>query len=763
MRSIESLRRLAQCIAFGVLVGYVILAPITALIVAPEKVLLSLIILGANAAGVGLLFFGGSNAAATRIANGVALIAGPAVFLYIFQGHPWQLDMHMTFFAALALTAVLCDWRAILAGAAATAVHHLGFNMLFPAMVFPGGADFFRVALHAVVVVAETAALIWLAEKLASTLNVADDRADEAREQMHRIQKMTEEQLEAEKKRAELERQHLEAQKEADRKRLEAEKRAERERLQAEQRAMKEKAAQEERERQLREEAAERRLKAKEEQRRIEEAERERRREQEERARKEKEEMEARLREEREAAAQRRREAEDLARREKEEAEARERQLREEAAERERQAKEREREREMKAAEERAEAEARLQEERLEAERKAMTEREEAAERQRREREEAAARTEAERRAMIRELSESIGEVMRAARDGDFSKTVDASFSDEELNELAENLNAFIGTVSDGLHETNVVLKAMRNSDLTKRIEGEYKGAFADLKEGVNFSADGLADVVTSIKRTSSAVGESLGDLSHSVESLSSQTSTQAATLEETSAALDSFAQSVEQTAKRAGELRQNSLDMQSGAETGGEVMSRATDAIDRVAASSKKVHEIIGVIESIAFQTNLLALNASVEAARAGDAGKGFAVVADEVRNLAQSTATASKEIRGLIDVSSDEIHQGVELVGEAAKGLAAIVEQVMGSAALIDEISGASEGQTMTLREINQAMRDLDRLTQNNNRLVEGNTDAIDRTRGQFTELVGQVDRFRITQDKSGKTKEPVRTWAA
>lgn len=752
MRSIDSVRKTAQRIAIGVLIGYLVVVPASAVIMAPQKLLLAFAILAASAGGTFLLYLSGPNTAATRAATGVALISGPAVMLYVFEAHPWQLDMHMAFFAALALSALLCDWRAILAGAAVTAVHHLGFNMLLPSVVFPGGSDFARVVLHAVIVVIESSALIWLAEKLARTLDLADEKVAEAQAQMQRAEKLAEEQIEAERERAEAERERAKAEEQAQRERFEAAQRAERERHEAEQRALKERAALEAKEREMREAEAERKRQEAEKRRREEEAERERRRLEQERALEEQRRREEEERLEREAAAERRRREEEKARRERQEAQERERQLKAEAAERERLARERQLEAEAKAERERAEAEKRLQEERLAAERAAMKEREEVARRQQQEREEAAARQEAERKAMISSLNESIGEVMRAARSGDFSKRVDISFSDDELNELADNLNAFLETIRGGLSETITVLRAIQNSDLTKRVEGEFAGAFKELKDGVNVSAEGLVEVITGIRQLSDRVGVSFDELVQSVDTLSSQTSTQAATLEETSASLDSFAGAIEETAKRANTMEANARDMQKNAEAGGEVMVRATEAIDRVASSSKRVTEIIGVIENIAFQTNLLALNASVEAARAGEAGKGFAVVASEVRNLAQSTAKASQEISGLIDTSHNEIEEGVKLVGEAARGLSTIVEQVISSVGLIDEISQATQSQSMTLREINAAMRDLDRLTQANNSLVESNTAAIDASREEFARLERALSRFNIGAQAAG-----------
>lgn len=562
-----------------------------------------------------------------------------------------------------------------------------------------------------------------------------------------KAEKLNRDMLAAQEEKLEAERREREA---AEQRRI-AEARAEEERREAEEKAREEREAAAERERQLKEEAARREMEARERQREAEAEALRQRAEEEARLLREKAEAEEQARQEREAAAERQRQEDERRRQEKLAAEERERQLREEAAERERIAREKQREAEAEALRQKAEEEKRRMQERADAEARAMQEREAAAERERQQREEAQQRLEEERRAMIQKLGSSIGEVVRAAQAGDFTKSVDTDFEDEELNELAANLNKLVGTVKGGLEETITVLRALQDSDLTKRVEGDYEGAFAALRDGVNFSADGLKNVLMNLRDTSGRVGKSLSELMESVDELSSQTSTQAATLEETSASLQSFTTTVEETARRTAEMREGARATQSRAEEGGRVMAEANEAMDRVAKSSKKVTEITSVIESIAFQTNLLALNASVEAARAGEAGKGFAVVAAEVRNLAQSTANASKEIGMLIGQSNEEIRSGVTLVGRAAEDLKAIVEEVSQNVSLIDEVSQATDSQHLTLREINAAMSDLDRLTQGNNGLVDRNNHAISDAKNAFDHLDGLVAAFRLEGEVS------------
>ena len=584
---------------------------------------------------------------------------------------------------------------------------------------------------------------------MARALEVFRENAIKAEKLNNDMLKTQKEMIAQQEEKMELERK----QRQADEERRAAEARAEKERLEAEEKARQERAAAEERERQLREDAAQKEMKARERQREAEAKALRERAEEEKRLMEEKAAAEEAARLEREAAAEERRLEEEKRRQEKLEAEERERQLREEAAERERIAEKKRQEAEAEAMRKEADAEKRRLEEQAAAEEQARQEREAAAERERQREIEAQQRLEDERRAMIQSLASSIGEVVLAARAGDFSKHVAADFDDPELNDLAENLNQLVGTVKGGLEETVTVLRALKDSDLTQRVDGDFEGSFADLRDGVNFAADGLANVLMNLRSTSTRVGSTLSELLGGVDQLSSQTSTQAATLEETSAALQSFTATVEQTSQRTTEMRDNARATQTKAEAGGHVMTEATEAMDRVATSSKKVTEITSVIESIAFQTNLLALNASVEAARAGEAGKGFAVVAAEVRSLAQSTANASKEISTLISEANDQIKGGVDLVSRAADDLKLIVDEVAENVELIDDVSQATQSQTLTLREINLAMSDLDRLTQGNNTLVDSNNHSIGQAKLEFDQLDNLVAGFRISGDVSSR----------
>jgi methyl-accepting chemotaxis protein len=351
------------------------------------------------------------------------------------------------------------------------------------------------------------------------------------------------------------------------------------------------------------------------------------------------------------------------------------------------------------------------------------------------------------RAAMMAELQAAFGQVVDAAVAGDFSRRVDAKFPDAELNALASSVNNLVDTVERGLVETGQVLSALADTDLTKRMEGDYAGAFARLKHDTNAVADKLSEIVGQLKNTSRGLKTATGEILSGANDLSERTTKQAATIEETSAAMEQLAATVMQNAERAREASEVSNNVTRTAEEGGQVMGQATEAMERITASSAKISNIIGLIDDIAFQTNLLALNASVEAARAGDAGKGFAVVAVEVRRLAQSAASASSEVKVLIDQSGAEVRTGSKLVADAAARLESMVEAARSSNVLMDGIARESREQASAIEEVTTAVRQLDEMTQHNAALVEETNAAIEQTEAQAQELDRVVDIFTVS----------------
>jgi methyl-accepting chemotaxis protein len=355
-------------------------------------------------------------------------------------------------------------------------------------------------------------------------------------------------------------------------------------------------------------------------------------------------------------------------------------------------------------------------------------------------------RRQAERAQMMQALQRAFGEVVDAAVNGDFSHRVTAEFPDAELNSLARSVNNLVETVERGLNETGDVLSALAHTDLTHRMTGDYEGAFGRLRDDTNGVCETLADVVHSLKRTSRTLKTATSEMLSGANDLSERTTRQAATIEETSAAMETLANTVHENARRAETASTKARAVSQTATDGGAVMDRATDAMARITQSSGKISNIIGLIDDIAFQTNLLALNASVEAARAGEAGKGFAVVAVEVRRLAQSAAQASAEVKGLIEQSGAEVSGGSKLVAEAASKLVDMLEAARESSALIESIAGANREQAASIEEVTAAVRQLDEMTQHNAALVEQTNAAIEQTEAEAAKLDEVVGIFRV-----------------
>lgn len=355
-----------------------------------------------------------------------------------------------------------------------------------------------------------------------------------------------------------------------------------------------------------------------------------------------------------------------------------------------------------------------------------------------------------ERAAAMAELVRGLGTVVDAAIKGDFSHRIEVQLNDDDLRGVASGVNNLVETVDRGLTETGTVLAALARTDLTLYVEGEYEGAFAKLKSDTNEVVDNLTRVVGQLRQTSGALKTATGEILSGANDLAERTTKQAASIEETSAAMEQLATTVAENSKRADSANAKAQIVSNTAEEAGHVMRKSNEAMERISSSSSKISNIIGMIDDIAFQTNLLALNASVEAARAGDAGKGFAVVAVEVRRLAQSAASASSDVKVLIEQSAGEVSSGSKLVAEATQKLVLMLEGVKESAALMSGVSEAGREQSSAIAEVTTAVRQMDEMTQHNAALVEETNAAIEQTEGQANELDRIVSIFTVREQR-------------
>jgi methyl-accepting chemotaxis protein len=289
-------------------------------------------------------------------------------------------------------------------------------------------------------------------------------------------------------------------------------------------------------------------------------------------------------------------------------------------------------------------------------------------------------------------------------------------------------------------------LERLAAGDLTARLQQPFPAEFEALRSDFNAALERLQEAVRAVVGSTDGIRSGTGEISEATDALSRRTEQQAASLEETAAALDQVTATVRKTAEGAKQARDVVARTRSDAERSGAVVAEAVAAMGGIEGSSRRIANIIGVIDEIAFQTNLLALNAGVEAARAGDAGRGFAVVASEVRALAQRSADAAKEIKALISASGQQVEAGVKLVGETGEALARIMAQVVEAAGLVSEIAASAQEQATGLAEVNTAVNSMDQATQQNAAMVEESTAASRTLAGEAEELARLAARFRV-----------------
>ena len=306
-------------------------------------------------------------------------------------------------------------------------------------------------------------------------------------------------------------------------------------------------------------------------------------------------------------------------------------------------------------------------------------------------------------------------------------------------------------TITQPIARAAEVAKTIAGGDLTGRFEAEGRDEAAELLRALRAMNDSLARIVGEVRASAETVSTGALQIAQGSADLSQRTESQAANLEETAATMEQLTSAVQHNADTARQASQLAGGARQSAAQGGEKVSQVVTTMQDIAASSRKIADIIGVIDGIAFQTNILALNAAVEAARAGEQGRGFAVVASEVRTLAQRSAAAAKEIKDLIGASVQRVEAGTRLVDEAGSSVGDIVHQVQRVADLINEITTASVEQASGIGQVGEAVMQLDQATQQNAALVEESTAAAESLTAQASKLVDEVRVFRLTESFS------------
>ncbi len=287
----------------------------------------------------------------------------------------------------------------------------------------------------------------------------------------------------------------------------------------------------------------------------------------------------------------------------------------------------------------------------------------------------------------------------------------------------------------------------MAGGDLTVRLDEGFTPSYAQIRDDFNAAISKLEETIQAIAGASREIASASAEISASTTDLSQRTEEQAASLEETSASMEQISVTVKKNAENAQQANAFTAGTREVADRGGAVVAQAVDAMARIEESSRKISDIISVIDEIARQTNLLALNAAVEAARAGEAGRGFAVVASEVRTLAQRSSQAAKDIKDLITSSTGQVSEGVELVNKAGGSLSEIVESIKKVAGIVSEIANASNEQATGIDQVNTALSQMDEVTQQNSALVEENAAAAKALDQQARVMNDHVSAFRLS----------------
>ena len=360
--------------------------------------------------------------------------------------------------------------------------------------------------------------------------------------------------------------------------------------------------------------------------------------------------------------------------------------------------------------------------------------------------------------ALIR-ISKEIENLVNAGTQGDFSQRSNSQDFNFLFKEMLENLNMLMETCEVSFGDVLQISNALAQGDLTQIITNDYPdGTFNNVKNALNGTVGNLKALVGEIKESADTINTASQEIAAGNNDLSHRTEQQAASLEETAASMQELTSTVQansENAKYANEMALASSDI---ARKGVAVVNQVVHTMEGINESSRKVVDIISVIDGIAFQTNILALNAAVEAARAGEQGRGFAVVATEVRSLAQRAAAAAGEIKALISDSVDKVEDGTALVARAGKTMEEIVNSIQDVTATIGQITAASSEQTAGIEQVNEAISQMDDVTQQNAALVEEAAAASEALEDQARNLSITMGNFKTTDTQSESKSAPV-----
>jgi methyl-accepting chemotaxis protein len=348
-------------------------------------------------------------------------------------------------------------------------------------------------------------------------------------------------------------------------------------------------------------------------------------------------------------------------------------------------------------------------------------------------------------------IEEEVNHIVSAAQQGNLGERLDLADKVGFMQQLSTGINQLLDTVSGAVNDLERVLTALAAGDLTQNIHQEYQGTFGQLKDSANATVANLLQLVGDIKVAVEAINTGSKEIAQGNQNLSQRTEEQASSLEETASSMEELTSTVKANADNAKQANQLAISASDVAASGNGVVAQVVFTMDSINESSKKIVDIISVIDGIAFQTNILALNAAVEAARAGEQGRGFAVVAAEVRNLAQRSAAAAKEIKTLIGESVENVANGSKLVGQAGQTMEEILVSINRVTSIVGEISAASAEQSSGIEQVNQAITQMDEVTQQNAALVEEAAAAAESLEEQAQNLAQSVSTFKLDNGKA------------